>query len=93
MMHYDLCSGFAFNLEYGYFVELLQRSCFNIRCSPVRYSLFHSSLPFEHLGQSNLFNRVCRLFVNQVTFYIYFRTETVSQVPGVLKIYSAFIFS
>ena len=29
----------------------------------------HSSLPFEHLGQSNLFTRVCRLFVNQVTFY------------------------
>ena len=57
------------------------------------YSPFHSSLPFEHLGQSNLFTRVCRLFVNQVTFYfIYFRTETVSQEPGVLKIYSAFIF-
>ena len=33
------------------------------------YSPFHSSLPFEHLGQSNLFTRVCRLFVNQVTFY------------------------
>ena len=29
----------------------------------------HSSLPFERLGQSNLFTRVCRLFVNQVTFY------------------------
>ena len=34
-----------------------------------RYSPFHSSLPFQHLGQSNLFTRVCRLFVNQVTFY------------------------
>ena len=34
-----------------------------------KYSSFHSSLPFEHLGQSNLFTRVCRLFVNQVTFY------------------------
>ena len=33
------------------------------------YSPFHSSLPFEHLGLSNLFTRVCRLFVNQVTFY------------------------
>ena len=33
------------------------------------YSPFHSSLPFEHLGQSNLFSRVCHLFVNQVTFY------------------------
>ena len=33
------------------------------------YSPFHSSLPFKHLGQSNLFTRVCRLFVNQVTFY------------------------
>ena len=33
------------------------------------YSPFHSSLPFEHLGQLNLFTRVCRLFVNQVTFY------------------------
>ena len=34
------------------------------------YSPFHSSLPFEHLGQSNLFTRVCRLFVNQIiTFY------------------------
>ena len=33
------------------------------------YSPFHSSLPFEHLGQSNLFTRVCRLFVNPVTFY------------------------
>ena len=33
------------------------------------YSRFHSSLPFEHLGQSNLFTRVCRLFVYQVTFY------------------------
>ena len=43
----------------------------------------HSSLPFEHLGQSSL----CE---NQVFFY--FRTETMSQVPGVLKIYSAFIF-
>ena len=36
----------------------------NCSCSP-----FHSSLPFEHLGESNLFTRVCRLFVNQVTFY------------------------
>ena len=26
-------------------------------------------VPFEHLGQSNLFTRVCRLFLNQVTFY------------------------
>ena len=26
------------------------------------YSPFHSSLPFEHLGQLNLFTRVCRLF-------------------------------
>ena len=63
------------------------------------YSPFHSSLPFEHLGQSNLFTRVCLLFVNQVVhwslpfvcksgnFLFYFRTETVSQVPGVLKIY------
>ena len=33
------------------------------------YSPFHSSLSFAHLGQSNLFTRVCRLFVNQVTFY------------------------
>ena len=33
------------------------------------YSPFHSSLPYEHLGQSNLFTRVCRLLVNQVTFY------------------------
>ena len=33
------------------------------------YSPFHSSLPFEHLGQSNLFTRLCRLFMNQVTFY------------------------
>ena len=36
---------------------------------PSQYSPFHSSLPFEHLGQSNLFTRVCRLFVNHVTFY------------------------
>ena len=56
------------------------------------YSPFHSSLPFEHLGQSNLFTRVCRLFVKSGNFLFYFRTETVSQVPGVLKIYSAFIF-
>ena len=35
----------------------------------VNYSPFHSSLPFEHLGQSNLFTRVCRLFVNQVVFF------------------------
>ena len=34
-----------------------------------RYSPFHSSLPFEHLGESNLFTRVCHLFVNQVIFY------------------------
>ena len=34
-----------------------------------KYSHFHLSLPFEHLGQSNLFTQVCRLFVNQVTFY------------------------
>ena len=33
------------------------------------YSPFHSCLPFEHLCHSNLFTRVCRLFVNQVTFY------------------------
>ena len=33
------------------------------------YSPFHSSLSFEQLGQSNLFTQVCRLFVNQVTFY------------------------
>ena len=35
----------------------------------INYSPFHSSLPFEHLGQSNSFTRVCLLFVNQVTFY------------------------
>ena len=29
--------------------------------SSMFYSPFHSSLPFEHLGQSNLFTRVCRL--------------------------------
>ena len=45
------------------------------------YSLFHSSLPFGHLGQPSL----C---VNQV-FLFYFRTETVSQVPGDFRIYSA----
>ena len=50
------------------------------------YSPFHSSLPFQHLGQSSF----C---VNQVTFLFYFRAETVSQVPGVLKIHSTFIFS
>ena len=44
----------------------------------IEYSPFHSSLPFQHLGQSNF----C---VNQVTFLFYFRAETVSQVPGVLK--------
>ena len=33
------------------------------------YSPFHSSLPFEHLGQSNSSTRVCHLFANQVTFY------------------------
>ena len=33
------------------------------------YSPFHSSLPFQHLGQSNLFTQVCRLCVNQVAFY------------------------
>ena len=58
----------------------------------VLYSPFHSSLPFEHLGQSNLFTRVCRLFVcKSDNFLFYFRTETVSQVPDVLKIYSAFV--
>ena len=36
---------------------------------PPFYRHFHRSLQFEHLGQSNLFTRVCRLFVNQVTFY------------------------
>ena len=49
-------------------------------CSP-----FHSSMPFEHLGQSSL----C---INQVIFLFYFRTETVSQESGFLKIYSAFVF-
>ena len=38
-------------------------------CCETYYSPFHSSLLFEHLGQSNLFTRVCRLFVNLVTFY------------------------
>ena len=33
------------------------------------YSPFLSSLPFEHLDQSHLFTRVCRLFVNRVTVY------------------------
>ena len=33
------------------------------------YSPFHSSLPFEHLGQSNFFIRVSHLFLNRVTFY------------------------
>ena len=32
-------------------------------------SVTRSNLPFEHLGRSNLFTRVCFLFVNQVTFY------------------------
>ena len=49
-------------------------------------------LPFEHLGQSNLFTRVCRFVCKSGNFLFYFRTETVSQVQGVLKIYSAFIF-
>ena len=35
----------------------------------LKYSPFQSSLPFKHLGQSNLFTRVCHLFVNRVTFY------------------------
>ena len=48
------------------------------------YSPFHWSLPFQHLVQSSL----CR----SGNFLFYLRTETVSQVPGVLKIYSAFIF-
>ena len=33
------------------------------------HSPFHSSLPFEHLVQSNSFTRVCHLFVNQAAFY------------------------
>ena len=56
------------------------------------YSPFHSSLPFEHLGQSSLFTPVCHLIVcKSGNFLFYFRTETVSQVPGVHKIYSAFM--
>ena len=51
------------------------------------YSPFHSSLPFEHLGHSSL-PFVCK----SVNYLFYVRTETVSKVPGVLKIYSAFIF-
>ena len=43
--------------------------CIKINSLLKIYSPFHSSLPFEHLGQSNLSTRVCRLFVNQVTFY------------------------
>ena len=41
---------------------------------------FHSSLPFQHLGQSSF----C---INQVTFY-----SIVEQVPGVLKIYSTYLY-
>ena len=38
----------------------------------MKYSTFHSSLPFEHLGKSSLCKPGNLLF--------YFRTETVSQV-------------
>ena len=47
----------------------VQASFYRLPTGLAAYSPFHSSLPFEHLGQSNLFTRVCRLFVNQVTFY------------------------
>ena len=43
------------------------------------YSPFHSSLPFEHLGRSNLHSSlpfVCK----SGNFLFYFRTETVCQV-------------
>ena len=50
-----------------------------LACKISNYSPFHLSLPFEHLGQSG-------------NFLFCFRTETVTQMPGVLKIYSAFIF-
>ena len=49
------------------------------------YSPFHSSLPFEHLGQSNLFTRVCRLFVNQVTFYSILELKQVPRCQVFLK--------
>ena len=47
------------------------------------YSPFHSSLPFQHLGQS------C-FCINQETLFN-FRTETVSQMSGVLEIYSVYL--
>ena len=55
------------------------------------YSPFHSSLPFEHLGQSKFAHSSLPFVCKSGNFLFYFRTETVSQVPGVLKIYSAFI--
>ena len=48
------------------------------------YSPFHSSLPFEHLGQLSLYG-------NQVAFLFYSKTAPVSQVADVLKIYSVFL--
>ena len=45
-----------------------------------KYSPFHLSLPFE---QFKVIKFVC---IKSGYFSFYFRTETVSQVPGVLKI-------
>ena len=39
-------------------------------------SPFHSSSPFEHLG-------LLSLYVNKVTFFFYFRTETVSLLKSI----------
>ena len=49
------------------------------------YSPFHSSLPFEHLGQSNLFTGVCRLFLNQVTFYFILELKQCTRCQVFLK--------
>ena len=69
------------------------RNKMNVQCVPTiqlctRFlrvlTALHSSLPFEHLGQSSL----C---VNQVVFFLFYFIPG-AEAPGVLQIYSAFIF-
>ena len=47
-------------------IDLIANSCRKGAHVCFDYSPFHSSLPFEHLGQSSLFTRDCRLFLNQL---------------------------
>ena len=44
------------------------------------YSPFHSSLPFEHSGQSFFFHSSLPFACKSGNFLFYFRTETLSQV-------------